>query len=53
MEFSHAERMMMTIADVLKELIEAHEQGKDVNLNKWVSALDDSSRIYKQNWYLA
>ncbi|XP_059838085.1 elongator complex protein 3 isoform X2 [Hypanus sabinus] len=34
MEFSHAERMMMTIADILKELIEAHEQGKDVNLNK-------------------
>ncbi|XP_072912793.1 elongator complex protein 3 [Hemitrygon akajei] len=33
-EFSHAERMMMTIADILKELIEAHEQGKDVNLNK-------------------
>ncbi|XP_072354652.1 elongator complex protein 3 [Scyliorhinus torazame] len=33
-EFSHAERMMMTIADVLKQLIEAHEQGKDVNLNK-------------------
>ncbi|XP_062927627.1 elongator complex protein 3 [Mobula hypostoma] len=33
-EFSHAERMMMTIADILKELVEAHEQGKDVNLNK-------------------
>eukprot|EP00062_Callorhinchus_milii_P026844 gi/632989444/ref/XP_007883652.1/ PREDICTED: elongator complex protein 3-like [Callorhinchus milii] len=26
--------MMMTIADVLKQLIEAHEEGKDVNLNK-------------------
>uniref|UniRef100_K7GJY0 Elongator complex protein 3 n=1 Tax=Pelodiscus sinensis TaxID=13735 RepID=K7GJY0_PELSI len=31
---SHAELMMMTIADVIKQLIEAHEQGKDVNLNK-------------------
>ncbi|XP_009704441.1 PREDICTED: elongator complex protein 3 [Cariama cristata] len=26
--------MMMTIADIIKQLIEAHEQGKDVNLNK-------------------
>uniref|UniRef100_A0A8C3T9C9 Elongator complex protein 3 n=1 Tax=Chelydra serpentina TaxID=8475 RepID=A0A8C3T9C9_CHESE len=31
---SHAELMMMTIADVIKQLIEAHEQGRDVNLNK-------------------
>ncbi|XP_073442437.1 elongator complex protein 3 isoform X2 [Dendrobates tinctorius] len=31
---SHAELMMMTIADVIKQLLEAHEQGKDVNLNK-------------------
>ncbi|NXG94024.1 ELP3 protein, partial [Stercorarius parasiticus] len=31
---SHAELMMMTIADIIKQLIEAHEQGKDVNLNK-------------------
>ncbi|NXX12134.1 ELP3 protein, partial [Podargus strigoides] len=33
-DLSHAELMMMTIADVIKQLIEAHEQGKDVNLNK-------------------
>ncbi|NXJ95919.1 ELP3 protein, partial [Corythaixoides concolor] len=33
-DFSHAELMMMTIADIIKQLIEAHEQGKDVNLNK-------------------
>ncbi|XP_054035729.1 elongator complex protein 3 [Dryobates pubescens] len=33
-DLSHAELMMMTIADILKQLIEAHEQGKDVNLNK-------------------
>ncbi|KAJ7341356.1 hypothetical protein JRQ81_005358 [Phrynocephalus forsythii] len=33
-ELSKAELMMMTVADVIKQLIEAHEQGKDVNLNK-------------------
>ncbi|XP_075271182.1 elongator complex protein 3 [Opisthocomus hoazin] len=33
-ELSHAELMMMTIADIIKQLIEAHEQGKEVNLNK-------------------
>uniref|UniRef100_A0A8C6V574 Elongator complex protein 3 n=1 Tax=Naja naja TaxID=35670 RepID=A0A8C6V574_NAJNA len=26
--------MMMTIADVIKQLIDAHDEGKDVNLNK-------------------
>ncbi|XP_060106384.1 elongator complex protein 3 isoform X1 [Heteronotia binoei] len=33
-DLSRAELMMMTIADVIKQLIDAHEQGKDVNLNK-------------------
>nr|XP_033793576.1 elongator complex protein 3 isoform X1 [Geotrypetes seraphini] len=33
-DLSHAELMMMTIADIIKQLIEAHEQGKDINLNK-------------------
>ncbi|NXH79203.1 ELP3 protein, partial [Hydrobates tethys] len=33
-DLSHAELMMMTIADIIKQLVEAHEQGKDVNLNK-------------------
>ncbi|NXL66906.1 ELP3 protein, partial [Chordeiles acutipennis] len=33
-DLSRAELMMMTIADIIKQLIEAHEQGKDVNLNK-------------------
>ncbi|KAM4040231.1 elongator complex protein 3 [Anomaloglossus baeobatrachus] len=33
-DVSRAELMMMTIADVIKQLLEAHEQGKDVNLNK-------------------
>nr|XP_020668256.1 elongator complex protein 3 [Pogona vitticeps] len=33
-ELSKAELMMMTIADVIRQLIEAHDQGKDVNLNK-------------------
>ncbi|XP_066553614.1 elongator complex protein 3 isoform X2 [Amia ocellicauda] len=33
-DLSHAELMMMTIADVIKQLVEAHEEGKDINLNK-------------------
>lgn len=33
-ELSRAELMMMTIADVIKQLVEAHEGGKDINLNK-------------------
>lgn len=33
-DLSRAEMMMMTIADVIKQLIEAHNQNKDVNLNK-------------------
>uniref|UniRef100_A0A8C1I7G6 Elongator complex protein 3 n=1 Tax=Cyprinus carpio TaxID=7962 RepID=A0A8C1I7G6_CYPCA len=33
-DLSRAELMMMTIADVIKQLVEAHEQGKDCNLNK-------------------
>ncbi|XP_048372799.1 elongator complex protein 3 isoform X1 [Sphaerodactylus townsendi] len=33
-DLSRAELMMMTVADVIKQLIEAHNQGKDVNLNK-------------------
>uniref|UniRef100_A0A8C6LTS1 Elongator complex protein 3 n=1 Tax=Nothobranchius furzeri TaxID=105023 RepID=A0A8C6LTS1_NOTFU len=31
---SPTELMMMTIADVIRQLVEAHEQGKDINLNK-------------------
>ncbi|KAM4902676.1 elongator complex protein 3-like isoform 3-T3 [Sylvia borin] len=33
-ELSQAELMVMTIADIIKQLLEAHEQGKDVDLNK-------------------
>ncbi|ELW62534.1 Elongator complex protein 3 [Tupaia chinensis] len=33
-DLSHAELMMLTIGDVIKQLIEAHEQGKDIDLNK-------------------
>ncbi|KAM3854502.1 elongator complex protein 3 isoform 2-T2 [Vipera latastei] len=33
-DLSRAELMMMTIADVIKQLIDAHDEGKDVNLNK-------------------
>ncbi|XP_077991162.1 elongator complex protein 3 [Glandiceps talaboti] len=31
---SHAELMVMTVAEVVKQLIEAHETGKDINLNR-------------------
>ena len=31
---SPAQLMMLTIGDVIKQLIEAHEQGKDIDLNK-------------------
>ncbi|XP_041263070.1 elongator complex protein 3 [Onychostruthus taczanowskii] len=33
-EPSQAELMVMTIADIIQQLLEAHEQGKDVDLNK-------------------
>lgn len=33
-DLSRAELMMMTIADVIQQLVEAHEEGKDINLNK-------------------
>ena len=31
---SQAERMMMTVAEIVKQLVLAHEEGRDVNLNK-------------------
>ncbi|XP_050827863.1 elongator complex protein 3 [Serinus canaria] len=33
-ELSQAELMVMTIADIIQQLLEAHQQGKDVDLNK-------------------
>lgn len=33
-DLSRAELMMMTIADVIKQLVDAHEEGRDINLNK-------------------
>ncbi|CAB1339796.1 unnamed protein product, partial [Coregonus sp. 'balchen'] len=33
-DLSRAELMMMAIADVINQLVEAHEQGKYINLNK-------------------
>ncbi|XP_029281094.1 elongator complex protein 3 [Cottoperca gobio] len=33
-DLSRAELMMMTITDVIMQLVEAHEDGKDINLNK-------------------
>lgn len=35
-DLSRAELMMMTVAEIIKQLVEAHEDGKDINLNKWV-----------------
>ena len=31
--------MAMTVAEIVKELIDAHEKGRDVNLNKYVSSV--------------
>ena len=31
---SQAERMMMTVAEIVKQLVQAHEESRDVNLNK-------------------
>ncbi|XP_075893606.1 elongator complex protein 3 [Nelusetta ayraudi] len=33
-DLSRAELMMMTVAEIIKQLVEAHEDGKDINLNK-------------------
>ncbi|KAF4794592.1 Elongator complex protein 3 [Turdus rufiventris] len=33
-ELSQAELMVMTIADIIQQLLEAHQQGRDVDLNK-------------------
>ncbi|XP_059898369.1 elongator complex protein 3 [Gadus macrocephalus] len=33
-DLSRAELMMMTVADVIQQLVEAHEEGRDINLNK-------------------
>ncbi|KAM6965752.1 elongator complex protein 3 [Aplochiton taeniatus] len=33
-DLSRAELMMMTVADVIKQLVQAHEEGTDINLNK-------------------
>ena len=33
-DLSPAQLMMLTIGDVIKQLIEAHKQGKDIDLNK-------------------
>ena len=33
---SQAELMLMTVSEIVRCLIEAHEEGKDVNLNRQV-----------------
>lgn len=37
---SRAELMVMTVSEIIKQLINAHEKGENVNLNKLVSLLD-------------
>ena len=34
-ESSQGERMVMTVAEIVRQLIEAHQNGKDINLNKY------------------
>ena len=31
---SHAELMVMTVSDIVNQLVAAHEQKKDINLNR-------------------
>lgn len=33
---TRAERMMLTVADIVQQLVQAHKEGKDVNLNKYI-----------------
>lgn len=33
-EGSKAERMMRTVSEIVRELMKAHEEGRDINLNK-------------------
>ena len=40
MPASHEELMMKTVAEVIKQLIKAEETGKEININKYATALD-------------
>lgn len=33
-DLSREERMVITVAEIIQELLKAHEEGKDVNLNR-------------------
>ena len=37
LQASQSELMVMTVSEIVHSLIEAHEQGKDVNLNRFAS----------------
>ncbi|KAG8122987.1 putative Elongator complex protein [Naja naja] len=43
-DFSRAELMMMTIADVIKQLIDAHDEGKDPRLVDIIAAVPPQYR---------
>ncbi|XP_070555191.1 elongator complex protein 3 isoform X1 [Ptychodera flava] len=45
---SHAELMVMTVAEVVKQLIEAHEEGKDINLNRVKSKTASKYGLHNQ-----
>lgn len=49
-DLSRAELMMMTIADVIKQLVEAHEEGKDINLNKYGTHTETLHILYFDVW---
>ena len=36
---SKEELMSMTVAEIMSQLIRAHENGQDINLNKWETDL--------------
>ena len=36
-QLSKAERMVVTVSEIVRILIEAHEKGEDINLNRYVS----------------
>ena len=36
-QLSKAERMVVTVSEIVRILIEAHEKGEDINLNRYIS----------------
>lgn len=47
---SREELMVMTVTEIVNQLIQAHQQGKDVNLNRWEEREREKSVLaYKTN----